>query len=226
MGIEAMADDARACAPYVPFPLFEAAAEEMGRAMPPRVDRHALPDLSRTDRSRIVVAFRFLGLTDAANVPGQALARWGADPAARPALMREILEDRYASVLALAPAAAPPARMRDEIGKMGVSGDTRKRAVWFFLDAARFAGLRLPPEWERGRTRRERPDDRPANGTSPAPPPPAPPRESERTVDLGAAGTVTLRADVDLVALDPGDREWLFGLLDGMDARPEPLVRR
>ena len=220
MGIEAMADDARACAPYVPFPLFEDAAEEMGRTMPPRVDRHALPGLSRTDRSRIVVAFRFLGLTDAANVPGQALERWGADPAARPALMREILEARYASVLALAAASAPSARMRDEIGKMGVSGDTRKRAAWFFLDAARFAGLRLPPEWERGRTRRERPD-RPADATSPAPP-----RESERTVDLGAAGTVTLRADVDLVALDPGDREWLFGLLDGMDARPEPLARR
>ena len=252
-----------ATAPYPPFALFAAVAAQTGRTMPPRIDRHSLPDFRPVERSRIMVAFRFFGFTDAGDVPRPALRRWADDPAVRPAFMRALIEERYAPVLALADADAPIGRMRDAIGEMGVGGSTHRRAVRFFLDAARFAGLRLPREWSRrGRTAWRAARDTAiveayaggetqkqvaaryglthgrvqqilaAEGYSerhfgrgrPAPPPlpPAPPREPrghERTVDLGAAGTVTLRVDADLVKLGRGDREWLFGLLDRFSHR-------
>ena len=252
-----------ATAPYPPFALFAAVAAQAGRTMPPRIDRHSLPDFRPVERSRIMVAFRFFGFTDAGDVPRPALRRWADDPAVRPAFMRALIEERYAPVLALADADAPIGRMRDAIGEMGVGGSTHRRAVRFFLDAARFAGLRLPREWSRrgrtawraardtaiveayagGETQRqvaaryglthgrvqqilaaEGYSERHFGRGRPAPPPlpPAPPREPrghERTVDLGAAGTVTLRVDADLVKLGRGDREWLFGLLDRFSHR-------
>ena len=209
-----------AVAVYIPFRTLEGVTETLEQeGVPPKIDRSVFPTFSGSVQSWVLSAFEFLGFTDADGIVQPRLRRWIDEPVARPSIMREIIGERYADVVALANSNGTPAQMREEIEKLGVSGTTSQKAVRFYLAASEFAGMPVPATWKKARVsvgtgkrrrRRTRTDDVPEEPE----PEKAPDTDPGSTVALGEAGTVTLKTDINLMALAADDREWLFRLID------------
>ena len=214
---------------YIPFRTFEGAVTEAleQQGLPRKLDRSVFPKLSGSSQSGVLRAFEFLGFTDAEGVVQQRLKQWIADPGERQSVMRAIITERYAPIVALANSSGTPAQLREEIEKLGVSGSTIPKAIRFYIAASEFAGMPVPPTWKRrvdpadARKRRRR---RTRDAAAPSEPEPrqlqqASQTDPANTVDLGAAGTVTLKTEINPMALAAEDRKWLFGLIDQFRAR-------
>lgn len=214
---------------YIPFRTFEGAVTEAleQQGLPQRLDRSVFPKLSGSSQSGVLRAFEFLGFTDADGVVQPRLRQWIADPGERQSVMREIIADRYAPIVALANSSGTPAQLREEIEKLGVSGSTIPKAIRFYIAASEFAGMPVPPTWKRrvdpadARKRRRRRSRDAAVPSEPEPRQPQPTSQTDpaNTVDLGAAGNVTLKTEINPMALTAEDREWLFKLIDQFRAR-------
>ena len=209
-------------AAYIPFKTLEGVTETLEQeGVPPRIDRSMFPTFSGSVQSWVLSAFEFLGFTDADGIVQPRLRRWIDESDTRPSIMREIIGEKYAPVVALADRKGTPQQMREEIEKLGVSGTTSQKAVRFYLAASEFAGMPVPATWKKARVsvgtgkrrrRRTRTDGAPEE-TEPEPEK-APDTGPGSTVALGEAGTVTLKTDINLMALEAGDRDWLFRLID------------
>ena len=215
--------------PYVPFRTFEGAVTEAleQQGLPQKLDRSVFPKLSGSSQSGVLRAFEFLGFTDADDIVQPRLKQWINEPSERQSVMHAIITERYAPIVALANNSGTPAQLREEIEKLGVSGSTIPKAIRFYIAASEFAGMPVPPTWKRRvdpadarkrRRRRTRDAERPSD---PEPKQPQPPSQADpvNTVDLGAAGTVTLKTEINPMALAAEDREWLFGLIDQFRSR-------
>lgn len=205
---------------HVPFKTIEGVVTAtLEQGLPQRLDRSVFPTLSGSVQSGVLRAFEFLGFTDGDGVVQPPLRRWIDEPDARPSILGEIIREKYAPVMALADSNGTPAQMREEIEKMGVSGTTSQKAVRFYLAASDFAGLQVPATWKKARVgvgggRRRRRRTREAETSDEPEPSRGAQTDPANTVDLGTAGSVTLRTEIDPMALAAEDREWLFGLID------------
>ncbi len=108
---------------------------------------HGIPTTGKIDKSlwetqsgavqgQILIAFRFLGLIDQQNrvQPGlEPLVL--ANPDERKTLLRQLLHERYQSVMALDLQTVSPLQLDDAFKELGVTGSTHKRAVRFFVKA-------------------------------------------------------------------------------------------
>jgi hypothetical protein len=117
-----------------------------------------------------------------------------------------------------------PKMLEQEMDKYNVSGDTRRKAVGFFLRAAKYVELPMHPlllgqvrETNGTRKKRKIPAPaKPTNGAAGLPPAPEDQsvRQSKRTIFLRGGGTVSLIIAADPFSLDTEDRQFLFELVD------------
>jgi hypothetical protein len=202
-------------APYVPFRTFLAALEGFERGLPNQIDRSLWPSYSGAIRGQLLAAFRFLGLMDDNQSPTAALREMAAKPESRRALMRALVEKSYQPLVALDLARASPHQLEDAVrAAYGVTGATHKKAVSFFLQAVRYAGLPLSVLLKaKTRTaafgrRRLGAGERPAKESESAA------AAVSKTVQLKSGGSLTLAASIDLFSLSAEDRAFVFGLID------------
>ena len=200
-------------APYVPFRTFLTALETIERACPNQLDRSVWPSYSGAIRGQLLATFRFLGLMDETQSPSPELRELLARREERPALLRRLIEKRYAPLVALDLPRTSPHQLEEAMRRYGLSGATHKKAVSFFLRAAQYTGMPLSVLL-RSKTHSAAPRRRKAPTAPEAP-------VMTRTVQLRGGGSVTLTAALDLFTLDPADREFVFDLADKMQ-RYEP----
>jgi hypothetical protein len=139
--------------------------------------------------------------------------------------LRKVLEDRYSHLFALDLQKTTPAELGEKMqGFYQVSGDTRDKAVRFFLAAADYIEVPVSPLFEKKKrtrtagvtTRRRAPRsvaplaDGATHGQRTA--------GTSKTVALKSGGELTLSATLDLFALTSEDRKFVFDLIDKMDA--------
>lgn len=192
-------------APYVPFRTFLTALETLERGCPNQLDRSVWPSYSGAIRGQLLAAFRFLGLMNETQAPTPELRDLLAQREERPALLRRLIEKRYAPLRALDLAHASPHQLEEAMRSYGLTGATHKKAVSFFLRAAQYAGTPLSALL-RSKTRTAAPRRRKPSAAAET--------VTTRTVELRSGGRVTLTAAVDLFTLDPADREFVFELAD------------
>lgn len=227
-----MADDSIA-AVYVAWPTFKNAVENLAQGVPNQVDRSTFPGLSWGVQSQLLSGFKFLGLITADNRPTDALhALAVADEGARKDKLKAILQDKYADIFALDLTKATPNQLNEKMGSSyGVMGDTREKAIRFFLAAAQYTGVPVSRflakpapgaaaatngnRATRGR-RTTRPRPSPASNPQSDQTPTAPPGTS-RAVQLKSGGTLTLAATLDLFSLSADDRKFVFELIDKLE---------
>lgn len=233
-----------ACPPYTAFQTFLTAIECLQQGLPKKLDRALWKSMSGQSQSQAWSAFRDFGLIEEDGAATPILHRLVNANSNRPAVMKEIIESAYPSVLQLARENATMPQLYNEIGKMGVKGDTIRKAVTFFLNAATYAGVELSPNWaapKRGNSdgkghrpkpsrngRSEPTSDSTEKKSEPRKAPPvehgASPSGEHRTVKLRSGGTVTLTVSAPILSLTPMDRTWLFELVDRFNRyeHPEP----
>jgi hypothetical protein len=137
----------------------------------------------------------------------------------RKAQIKMMLEIGYPEIMMHDLSTMTPKMLDEQLDKYNVSGDTKKKAATFFLQAAKFADVPLssflterirttPNTRRRRKSENGEPEMRerftPQSNTS----------GSTRVVSLSGGGTITLTVSVDVFSLGKEDREFVFGLID------------
>ena len=209
--------------PYVSFATFKSLLHWLEtEGVPHRFDRSFWrAKFSGTNGTQLVAALRFLGLLDVDD-PDPRLERLvHATTGDRKALLAELLRASYDGVIFDELSRATPAMVREWFAAYPVDGDTRRKAVSFFVNAAKEAEIPLSNavgKMARSRGARSTGRSRPEGD---APSRDGPVRGDARrlgghqtTIRLASGGEVSLKLAVDLFNLSSGDREFVLKLVD------------
>lgn len=223
-----MADESKqVAAPYLPFKTFQTALEAFTtHGVPPLIDRGIWRTQPGGVQGLIMGALRFFDLIDSDNRPTPLLEKYVAHPSdKRQKAVRELLEHGYAELIQQDLTKMTAKMLDDAMETYGVSGETKKKATTFFLQAAKFSDLplssflqtqiRATPGTRKKRSGNGRPKE---NGeevetlTSER----TQPKGEARTIELESGGTLTVSFSVDIYELSPEDRNFVFGLIDSL----------
>jgi hypothetical protein len=217
-------------APYLPFKTFIGSFEPFSQGIPPKIDR-TLWNQSGFVQGLIMNAYRYFHLVDATNRPTpqfQQLVKSKSE--SRKAEVRKLLEIGYPEIVAMHDMATMTPKMLDELmDKYNVTGETKKKAVTFFLQAAKFADMPLSnflTEKIRSTTGTRR---RPATTfaaskrvTTSTPSGIA--NTNTKRLHLVSDGTVEVTVSYDPFSISKDDRDFIFELIDKLqqydDAHP------
>ena len=198
---------------------------EQGRP-PGRIDRSYLQGMSGGYQSQILAALKSLGLTDADQRPTAELERLVAEPSQLPSYLMTRLPTLYPEAIALAAEHGTQGQLEEVFrSKWGLSGNTLREAIRFYLDASALAGMPTSPNFRvPARSIRPKGEPRPAKraSTSPAKAPAKTAAEtplvttptSTQRITLASGGSVMLTIAVDLFGLSESDRVFVFDLVD------------
>lgn len=206
-------DQPKPAAPYLPWKTFFNSLDVFNQALPPKIYRSVWRQ-SGLMQGLLMGAYRFLGLIDADDKPTGILAVL-VNPETRQEMMVDVLKASYSTVFVHDLGSMTIDSLNEEIEKYNVSGSTRKKAVTFFLQAAKYAGLPLSPFIQvrnSSGTRRRRSVRNGDDISEPISKPPS--TATEKKVELNSGGTITLLVDVNFLALNESDRKFVFDVVD------------
>lgn len=106
------------------------------KAVPPQIDRSFLGG-SEGQKTQVLAALRFFGLIDENGNVGPLMSRLALKPDDRPTVIRSLLEKHYPDATALAAKNGTTTQLEETF--VGVGGDTRRKAIAFYIHAAKFS---------------------------------------------------------------------------------------
>jgi hypothetical protein len=227
-----MADESKRAAAYLPWATFKSALDQLAQGMPSRIDRSVFPGMAWNMQTQLFAALKFLELVKGEDEPTQALHDLVTGSAAeRKAKLKALIESSYSELIAIDLTKATRAHFEEKLGELySVSGDTRKKAVRFFINAAEEVAIPLsafiaPKDGKAaGKVRRAPSKPRtPKKAVAAKPAQQADPETGKadgtsKSVSLASGGTLTLSATLDLFALNAADRTFVFSIIDKLEA--------
>lgn len=218
--------------PYMSFQTFWAFLSDLcAKPLPRRLDRSIMQSKSGTDQNNLMAALEGFSFIDGDGMVEPALQRFAtASPEQRTEMLSTLVQTFYRSVLRVSADNGSPAELnttfRDELGM--ASSDTRRKAITFFLHAAREAGLELSPHFPKTRagsggpgapkakrvnSRRKSTTQDSGSGSRVGGQDSAPASGHAQTITLRSGGTVTLTYDVNMFDVDDDDEAFVLGLI-------------
>ncbi len=157
-------------APYVSFQMLLNMAERMrAEGVPARVDRSYLGSASGTTKAQFLAAAKALRLLDGDLKPTETLQRFAREPDLRPEITHTLLQTHYAPVIALGTNATQQQLEEVFREEYGISGSTVRKAIAFYLAAAKYAKLDVSPHFTMPRTSASSSGSRRRRSTKPEP---------------------------------------------------------
>ncbi len=130
--------------PYISFRTLLNLFEKLEPEPPPRIDKSVLSYLSGGYAIQVLAALRFLGLIDADGVPSPALQELVTIPLSRKENIRKLWLRTYPTIFARKPERATAGQLEEAFkGDFGLEGETREKALAFFVHGAKFAEIPL-----------------------------------------------------------------------------------
>jgi hypothetical protein len=208
-------------APYLAFLTFLGAIEALEHGIPKKLDRTMWPTQSGLVQGQILMAFRFFDLVDDQDRPTDLLRGLVEDKDNRTGVLTTILNSSYTALIDHDLTKMTPKMLEDEMERYNVTGDTKRKAVTFFLRAAKYVGMPMHPllsSMVRNSGPRKRRTKRlivsePAASADLAVDNTRT-QGSTKTVRLSNGGTVTLTISSDPFTLPSEDRKFVFDLVD------------
>jgi hypothetical protein len=209
--------------PYLPFNSFLTALDQLAQAVPNIIRKDVFPSHSGLLQGQLISALKFFDLIDEHGVPrGNKLERLALeDTDHRRASLRLLLKAGYAEVIKLDLGKVTPSQLDSAFGAYGVTGDTKKKAKIFFLQAAKFAELNLSPLLVRrgrapsiNRKRRATTQSTDANSADAVNRQDNSAPSMSKKIELKNGVTLTVIATGNLLDLDGTDRELVYGIMD------------
>ncbi len=211
-------------APYLPFLTFKSAVEALEQGVPSKIDRTIWRSQSGIVQTQILMALRFFKLVDAEDHPTQLLHELVEQKDNRPAMFILLLNEAYGALLGHDLTKMTPKMLDDEMERYNVTGETKRKAVTFFLKAAKYAEFPMHPllaSQVRNTGPRKKRIKRPGyvaemnGGTDPAYSPNLPPAGGGgKVIKLSNGGTLSLSISADPFTLPAQDRSFVFELID------------
>jgi hypothetical protein len=220
--------------PYLPLKTFLSALDALREGVPPKIDRGIWRSQSGASQGQIMITLRFFGLLNDADVPKlpllEDLAK--ADELKRKKLLKPIVEQHYRPIIAH-DLTKMTAKMLDEAMEgFGVNGDTRRKAIGFFLQMAKYLELPLSPFLtdkirNSPAKRRSRTSKSAKNGADIAPAGPTSngAHGSSKSVSLRGSGTVTMTVTADVWKMSSEDRTFVLELIDKIQGYEKASAR-
>ena len=140
-----VADDKKTITlPYVSFKTILNMADRLAPEPPPRIDRSVMAYLSGGYQTQVIAAAKTLGLIDEAGVPSPDLVALVTAPAERKIVIKRVWERTYADILNNVDISRATAdQLSEAFSTLGMVGDTRAKAIIFFIHGAKFAEIPL-----------------------------------------------------------------------------------
>ncbi len=213
-------------APYLPFLTFQSALASLEHGIPKKLDRTIWPSQSGLVQGQILMAFRFLGLVDDNDKPTDLLRDMVAGKDNRPGFVTEMLNQAYTELIDHDLTKMSPKMVEDEMERYHVTGETKRKAVTFFLRAAKFAGMPMHPLLST-MVRNTGPRKRKAkkgffvgdiSARVDTPPTVTSGAGSTKTIRLTNGGIVSVSISADPFTLPAQDRQFVFDLVDKLQA--------
>jgi Family of unknown function (DUF5343) len=180
----------KAVPPYVSYKTLRNYLDSLGQAVPGRIDRSVLNNMSGGTQNQLLAALRALNLIDDRGVPQDALTRLvNSEGAERQRALADVLRNTYPYLFSAAGgfdlATASPKHFGEQFQASGATGETARKCQVFFLAAAQDAGIAVSPHIAKParQTIDRKPQRRPRQRNSGA----IPPRESN--TGSGDSGT-------------------------------------
>lgn len=131
--------------PYVSLTTFQNFWEGLRQGIPVRIDKSMMTNMSGSYQSQLMIALRFLRLISEDGTPTELLSKLvNADEKSRPGILREMVVDAYPFMAdGFDLSTATTGTLEKEFTDLGVSGDTRRKSMAFFVSMARDAGYKV-----------------------------------------------------------------------------------
>jgi hypothetical protein len=218
--------------PYLPYRTFLSSLDKLAEGVPPRIDRGIWKNQTGSIQSLIMGAYRFFGLIDDQSKPTKTLHDLVAHRDKPNEFVKSILEEKYAEVIKHNLSTMTEALINEYFAEaFGVEGDTKRKCITFFLQAAKAVGMPLSSFLQsqvRVRTSGTRRRRREENGEEleelEEVDESLPQVGEAKTVELRSGGTLTLSASVKFFDMASDDRTFVFELIDKLrdyEQRPQ-----
>ncbi|MGB7588608.1 MAG: DUF5343 domain-containing protein [Solirubrobacterales bacterium] len=180
-------------APYVSFRTLENLIKRMEEeGTPQQIDRTYIVNLPGSTQSMLIKALTELGLMDGDKRPTSALTKLVDHPEDRSHLIGELVKKHYGAAINLGSNATQGQLQALFASEYGVTGSTQRKAIAFFLAAAKAGEVGLSKHFKTpkavssaGSPRRPRKKAKQADDPPPPPAPPAPTDDPKKAyVDL------------------------------------------
>ncbi len=132
--------------PYLPYKTIRNFFDSLRVGIPGKIDRSVLKNLSGSAQSMLIGALRYFELISQDGKPTHALEQLvQVDGADRQKLLQELLKHHYPFIFddGINLQNATPKMLQEAFINAGVSGDTTRKAMAFFLSAAKDSGMTL-----------------------------------------------------------------------------------
>jgi hypothetical protein len=136
--------------PYnISWATFLSTLERMAADPPSRVDRSYLDSQSGTVQTYLIAAYKTFGLINEDARPTEAVNLF-ADPELRKEMIADLIRANYPTILALGEANSTPGELAEAFSEAypTLTGQSRVKAIRFFLSAATYADLKMSPLWK------------------------------------------------------------------------------
>lgn len=214
----------KTAAAYLPFKTFLSAFDVFDHGVPHRIDRSIWRNQSGVVQSQIIMAFRFFRLIDESDSPRPALEKFVLNKDKRKEYVGALLQHSYRSILDHDLTKTTPKMLNDDFDQYRVSGDTKRKAIAFFLQAAQYAELPMHPllntktRTSNAVSRKRRKVGTPGGGKSAAETadviPPDPGRGETKSIRLRSGAVITLQISANWLELPADERKFVFELID------------
>ncbi len=222
--------------PYnIPWATFMNSVEKIASDLPNKVDRSYLGSMSGGLKSYLISAFRGFELIHDDLTVSKELKALATNPEQWPEMIGALLRKFYPQAVELGGTNSTPGELDAAFGQMfpSVTGESRTKAIRFYLSAAEFASIPRSPLWKspkagasgprRGRPKKDKDTTR-TNGSADTPPTPPRPGQSVREFVLPSGHTLTISIDADVLALEREERKFVTGIVDQIEEHIEEPV--
>jgi hypothetical protein len=216
--------------PYnLPFATFITTLDKVGADQPDKLDRSYLGSASGSLKSYVISAFRGFGLIDDEHNVSSELTALATDPSQRAERIRELVRHHYPKAVVLGTTNATSGQLDSAFAEMfpSVTGESRTKAIRFFLSACDFAGIPKSPLWKSPKAQsgpRKPKSRKPAIHTAHSEvtqPQKAGPSQSLRDFTLPSGRVMTISIDGDVLALERDERKFVMGIIDEIEEHIE-----
>lgn len=216
--------------PYnIPWATFMNSVEKVAADLPNKVDRSYLGSMSGGLKSYLISAFRSFGLLLEDLTVSEELRALAKDPEGRPARIGSLLAQYYPRAVELGKTNATPGELDSAFAEMfpSISGESRTKAIRFYLSACDYAGVAKSPLWKspkaagastprRGRSKKTENNNGEGNSA-----PRTTVGQSLREFKLPSGHVLTVSLSTDVLALGRGERKFVMGIVDQIEEHIE-----
>ncbi len=170
MAKDEIGSEAKSSPPYIAFSTLKTLTSNLkAHGLPPRIDKSIMSNFSGAVAGQLMTALRFLALIDANEAPTSRfkLLIDSYDTADWPKQLRAVLENAYPEIFKIDLATASPKLLYDTFqASYAGAGETVRKTVTFFLNAATDAQVSVSPyilknKKPRGASAKRRPNGKP-----------------------------------------------------------------